>query len=66
MPKVLDRSRPFGEVWGGESNVRYVQDDTEFDAQGDEIVKKAGRPKKGQDEAPADDNDAQLAAQLGE
>lgn len=33
MVKVLDKSRDFGEVYGSESGVRYVQDGLEFDAQ---------------------------------
>lgn len=34
MAKVLDKSRDFGEVYGSESGVRYVQDGMDFDTQG--------------------------------
>lgn len=58
MAKVLDKSRDFGEVYGAESGVRYVQDGLEFDVQGNllttgettlvsetKTAKPRGRPK---------------------
>ena len=34
---MLDRSKPYGEVFGGSNGVRYVQDGKEFDVYGCEI-----------------------------
>jgi len=61
MAKTLDRDRPFGEVWGSESGVRFVQDETEFDAQGNEMS--APKPRKAKAADPVVED--QVAAQLG-
>lgn len=49
MAKKLDRKRPFGEIYGGDSDVRFNQDGLDFDVDGDEIV----APVKASAKAPA-------------
>lgn len=39
----LDRSRPFGVSWG-DSRVKYVQDGTEFDKDGNSVVEDQKEP----------------------
>lgn len=60
MASKLDRTRPFGSVHGGTSNVAYEQDGKEFDASGNEIVRAAAAPKATQ--APGAPADAGAAA----
>lgn len=36
---MLDRSRPYGEVYGSAIGARYCQDGKDFDAAGNEILK---------------------------
>lgn len=66
MAKVLDKSRDFGDVYGAESGVRYVQDGLEFDVQGNllttgettlvsKTAKPRGRPKATATEFSADE-----------
>lgn len=51
---ILDRTRPFGDVYGDDNGVRYEQDHKQFDAQGKEIMppappkpdKPAAKPRK--------------------
>lgn len=38
MPKTLDRSLGYGEVFGHEGGARYEQDGVLFDSQGNELV----------------------------
>lgn len=64
----LDRSRPFGEVFGEHPDHKYVQDGKKFDHQGDEI---GGKPEKAakpvlslKNDKPAPDD--QVGAQLSE
>jgi len=38
MPKVLDRDRDFAVVQGGDTGISFVQDDTNFNGAGEEIV----------------------------
>ena len=69
MPKKLDRSRGYGEVWGHDGGGAFVQDEVLFDADGNALVdgeeavpaepKKRG-PKKAE-HAVVDD---QLAANM--
>lgn len=73
MGKKLDRSKPFGEIFGGNSEARFVQDGTQFDAHGDEVGAEAAPAKKGKTAPkPADTTpvstgaDAQVQAFLGE
>lgn len=33
----LDRTRPYGEIFGGADGAKYVQDDATFDADGNPI-----------------------------
>lgn len=72
MAKTLDRSKPFGEVWGESNGIRFTQDGRNFDAAEREIEPPAARIAKGKkgaetaaevvSEGPAGDD--QLAAQL--
>ena len=76
MGKKLDRSKPFGEILGGSSEARYVQDGVLFDAHGNEIgaeavpaktQAKSKTPPKVEAPAPAPTTvDAQVDAFLGE
>ena len=59
MAAKLDRSRPFGEVYGP-GNVRFIQDDKEFDVFGQEVIATespvvepvvAEKPKRGRKKA---------------
>jgi hypothetical protein len=43
MAKKLDRKRDFGEIMGHEGGACFIQDDTLFDAEGNELV--TGKPK---------------------
>lgn len=38
MAKKIDFSRSYGDVFGSERGVRYVQDEIEFDAHGHEMI----------------------------
>lgn len=42
----LDRSRPFGEIFGGNTGAKYEQDGVMFNAQGEAIVKPKAEPEK--------------------
>ena len=76
MGKKLDRAKSFGEILGGLSEARYVQDGVLFDAHGNEIVTEAVPAKtqaksktapKVEAPAPAPTTvDAQVDAFLGE
>lgn len=78
MGKKLDRTKSFGEIFGGSNEARYTQDGVLFDAHGDEIgaetvpVKpqakgKGKTPPKAEAPAPAPTTvDAQVDAFLGE
>lgn len=57
---LLDRSRGYGEIFGGSDNARYEQDGRLFDASGEEIT---DAPKRGRKKAVTD-TDVQLAANL--
>lgn len=72
MAKTLDRTRPFGESFGGSGPERFHQDDSWFDAEGNEIVSgeaaadeaaaSPARSGKGKNAPAADD---QVNKQLG-
>ena len=76
MGKKLDRTKSFGEILGGNSEARYVQDGVLFDAHGNEIGAEAVPAKtqakgktapKAEAPAPAPTTvDAQVDAFLGE
>lgn len=76
MGKKLDRAKSFGEILGGSSEARYVQDGVLFDAHGNEIgaesvpakpQAKGKTPPKAEAPAPAPTSvDAQVDAFLGE
>lgn len=63
MAAKLDRTRPFGEVYG-QFGYRYEQDGKRFDAAGNEVGAPAGeKPKAASPTSDVSAIDAQLAAQ---
>lgn len=64
MPKTLDRSLGYGEVFGHEGGARYEQDGVLFDSQGNELVTadvpKKGRGKRSAGDISADDQVSQF------
>lgn len=67
MPKKLDRSRGFGEVYGHEAGACYEQDGVLFDANELEIAASlAPAPKRSRKSAEVISTEDQLQAQLGE
>ena len=66
MAKTLDRTRPFGESFGGSGPERFHQDDTWFDALGNEVGGAPKASKKTTKNAPADtEADDQVNQQMG-
>lgn len=65
---VLDRSRGYGEIFGGDGSARFEQDGRLFDADGNEVEAKPkrGRPKASHesDETAVISVDDQLTANL--
>ena len=64
----LDKSRPYGEVYGDANGVRFVQDGLQFDATGN-LIGEPGqetKPRGRRPKAAVMSADEQLAANLGE
>lgn len=65
----LDKTQPYGEIYGDADGRRYFQDGAYFDAQGKEIGAKPAKPgrqaKPAEQQAP-EDTASQVTSQLGD
>lgn len=64
MARTLDKSRDYGEIWGGDDGVRYVQDGIPFDAQGNAMTDDEPVKRRSPKAKPVADIDAQIEANL--
>ncbi|MDD2989805.1 MAG: hypothetical protein PHI64_12685 [Zoogloea sp.] len=68
----LDKTQPYGEIYGDADGRHYFQDGAYFDAQGKEIGAKPAKPgrqaKPAEQQAPAapEDTASQVTSQLGD
>lgn len=67
----LDKTQPYGEIYGDTDGRRFFQDGIYFDAQGKEIGAKPAKPgrqtKPVEQQAPApEDTTSQVSSQLGD
>lgn len=60
----LNRKKPFGEIWGANTNARFSQDGKYFDGSGEEIVTAGdtGYPEPVHEAAPAGPSEAEISA----